>query len=482
MARSIASFGAGAILIATSVLPSLVQADLHKQVHRTSRHAHIRRAASAVPTGWESYGCFTDADAPNRVLAEHHTDPDMTISGCIKSCAASGYTLAGAQFGKECWCGSALNTAGGAGKLSAGGCDMPCAGDASQTCGGNYFMNVFAMTSGTGTKPSTSAVTSYAATATATRTSTKMSTYAAPSSTSKSYTLKDKFAGEDFFDGWTFFNYPDPTNGQVDYLSREDATAAGLAYVQEDGVAVMKVDNTTTLGAGELRKSVRIHSNKQYNSGLFVTDILQMPYGCSIWPAYWTVGDNWPNNGEIDILENVNLATANQYTLHTGSNSTCTLDSDPVAKYKSTSNMMGKTCASKDGANAGCGFSDPNTSSYGQGFNDVGGAVLAMDWQTSGIRIWSFKRDSIPSDLQGDAANPNPDSWGAPVAAWTSAACDIANEVKNHNIIFDITLCGGWAGDHYASSGCPGTCSDRIMDPANFDNAVWKVKSVTVYQ
>ena len=27
---------------------------------------------------------------------------------------------------------------------------------------------------------------------------------------------------------------------------------------------------------------------------------------------------------------------------------------------------------------------------------------------------------------------------------------------------------GDWAGNSYASSGCPGTCSDHIMDPANF--------------
>jgi hypothetical protein len=41
---------------------------------------------------------------------------------------------------------------------------------------------------------------------------------------------------------------------------------------------------------------------------------------------------------------------------------------------------------------------------------------------------------------------------------------------QKHNIIFDITLCGGWAGDQYATSGCPGTCSDRVMEPSNFDS------------
>ncbi|KAG8741143.1 hypothetical protein FRC11_014947 [Ceratobasidium sp. 423] len=422
MVRSITSFGAGALLV--SLFPALfVQG--HK-VHHVSRHAHIRRAA--IPTGWEATGCVADKEE-NRVLQDHHTDTSLTPASCIKSCAASGYKFAGTQFAKECWCGNTLNTTGGAGQ-SSGGCGMSCAGDASQSCGGNYRMNLYTFGNNA-----------------ATTTTTKTAAYSSPTSSGKKYVVKDRFAGKNFFDGWWFFNYADPTNGQVDYLNNEDATAAGLAYVQSDGVAVIKVDNTTKLEK-----------------------------------AYWTVGDNWPNNGEIDILENVNLATANQYTLHTGPNSTCTLDTNPSAKFKSTSNMMGKVCASKEGANAGCGFSDPEPASYGEAFNDAGGAVIAMEWQNTGIRIWRFKRDSIPADLQGDATNPNPDTWGAPVASWTDAACDIANEVKKHNIIINTTLCGGWAGDAYAGSGCPATCTEQVMEPSNYNNAIWKIKSVTVYQ
>ncbi|KAB5594009.1 glycosidase C21B10,07 [Ceratobasidium theobromae] len=457
MSPSIATFGAGALLIATSLFPAPVTADIHHSVHRIHRR-HFRR--SGLPSGWSTRGCITDSEA-SRVLSAHQTDTTLTTASCIKSCAASGYKFAGTQFGQECWCGSSLNTAV-AGNSASGGCNMPCAGDATQTCGGNYRMNLYSLSSGSST--------------------TSSAPYSAPTSSGKKYTIKDKYAGQSFFDGWSFFDYADPTNGQVDYLSKSDATSAGLAYVQSDGVAVLKVDNTTTLAQGQPRKSVRIQSNNQYSSGLFVADILHMPFGCSVWPAFWTVGDNWPNNGEIDILENVNLATTNQYTLHTGSSSTCTLDSNPIAKFKATSNMMGKTCASKEGDNAGCGFADPDSASYGQGFNDAGGAVLAMEWQSTGIRIWRFKRDSIPADLQGDAASPNPDTWGSPVAAWSSATCDIANQVKKHTIVINTTLCGGWAGDAYATSGCPGTCSDRIMNPSNFDNAVWKIKSVAVYQ
>lgn len=49
--------------------------------------------------------------------------------------------------------------------------------------------------------------------------------------------------------------------------------------------------------------SVRVSSKKTYNAGtLFLADIQAMPTGCATWPAYWTVGPNWPNGGEVDII------------------------------------------------------------------------------------------------------------------------------------------------------------------------------------
>ena len=54
---------------------------------------------------------------------------------------------------------------------------------------------------------------------------------------------------------WTFFDGNDPTGGQVNYLSRADAEAEGLAYVQTDGKTVLRVDSLKDLPNGVRRDS-----------------------------------------------------------------------------------------------------------------------------------------------------------------------------------------------------------------------------------
>lgn len=39
--------------------------------------------------------------------------------------------------------------------------------------------------------------------------------------------------------------------------------------------------------------------------------------GCSVWGAWWSSAPNWPESGEIDTFEGVNLVKTNQMALHT---------------------------------------------------------------------------------------------------------------------------------------------------------------------
>ncbi|KDQ19672.1 glycoside hydrolase family 16 protein [Botryobasidium botryosum FD-172 SS1] len=314
-----------------------------------------------------------------------------------------------------------------------------------------------------------------------------------PTAPAVTYVVQDSWKGDDFF-GSRF--YSDPTNGFVNYQNKDDAMSKGLAYTA-NGTTVLKVDDFTQLSSGQNRDSVRIGTTKTYNEGLFILDIDAMPTGCAVWPAYWMVGPNWPNSGEIDIIEGVNSQPNNQYTLHTSGSSKCKLDTSNAAfKYNRatsnqtdftnsnafTGNPMGTTCASAPDANSGCGVSDPDTASFGAGLNAVG-AVFATLWTPAGIRMWRFSHAAgVPADIT--AGQPDPTTWGPPVAGFSNPAdgsCDYTTEFKDQTIVINTSLCGDWAGPAYAGSGCPGTCQDRIADPNNFSDAAWKIRSLIVY-
>jgi len=185
-----------------------------------------------------------------------------------------------------------------------------------------------------------------------------------------------------------------------------------------------------------------------------------MPTGCGNWPALWTVGPNWPYGGEIDIVEGVNKNSRNQMTLHSG----------PGCTMPSNWNQVGKTlttdCNSANGANgnAGCAVQAANTQSFGEGFNNNGGGVWAMQWETSGIFIWFFQQGQVPGDIRAGA--PDTTKWGTPGASFpfsgTGPGSCPSSSFVNQQIVIDNTFCGDWAGNTFNGDGCPGSCQSFV--------------------
>lgn len=71
----------------------------------------------------------------------------MTLEKCTTFCQKGGFAFAGLEYSSECYCGNTL--ANGA-TLSAFStqCNMPCSGNAGQTCGGPNAITLFSTAAG----------------------------------------------------------------------------------------------------------------------------------------------------------------------------------------------------------------------------------------------------------------------------------------------------------------------------------------------
>jgi len=292
--------------------------------------------------------------------------------------------------------------------------------------------------------------------------------------------IAQNYTGSSFFDRWTFYSGIDVnTTGNVLYQTKEAAQSLNLTSVNSAGNVIIKVDNTQN-GEGNStfgRPSVKILSNDTLTAGsLMIMDAVHLPFGCSVWPAYWTQGSNWPDDGEIDIVENVNLATTNRYALHTLQG--CM---HPAAgQVNETGKLIAPDCFNQTNGNEGCLVQESNSQSYGAAFASSGGGVYATLWDNDGIKIWFFPRSQIPSDVE--SSNPNPSSWPAPSAFYPQSSCDTSKFFGPQTIIFDITICGNFAGQQQVfQQTCQGNCLDLVQNPTNYNDAFFEIKYLAVF-
>ncbi|KAJ5669930.1 Concanavalin A-like lectin/glucanase subgroup [Penicillium maclennaniae] len=294
------------------------------------------------------------------------------------------------------------------------------------------------------------------------------------------YNLVEKWEGTDFLDYFNFHVGSDPTNGYVNYLSEADAKEAGLVKVTDSGSLYLGVDHTNKVAStASGRDSVRIGSKKYYDHSLIVADIEHMPGSvCGTWPAFWSVGKNWPSDGEIDIIEGVNLQDHNEIVMHTAG--TCSITDQGM------SGAVNATGCGEDLGTVGCVI-EGQTGSYGTSFNKQSGGVYAMEWTEKYLKIWFFARGSIPASITN--GNPDVSEFGTPMAL-VEEGCDVATSFKAQSFIFDTTFCGDWAGGVFGESGCPMTSSNPFTschnyvaeNPSAFEQSYWEINSVKIYQ
>ncbi|TFK74516.1 hypothetical protein BDN72DRAFT_813017 [Pluteus cervinus] len=296
-----------------------------------------------------------------------------------------------------------------------------------------------------------------------------------------------EYAGQSFFDGWDYYGFYDNTTwGNVTYLDQPDAVSQRLTYVNSAGNAVVKVDNTTNVADGPLvyRNSIRLTTKDAYGVGtLVIFDALHMPYGCSVWPSFWTLGSlkKWPHGGEIDIVEGINMMDRNQMALHTDPG--CFQSPNPV--------QSGDTLETNCSLDRGCIVGENKPNSYGPGFAQAGGGVWATQWDDTGVFIWFWGRADIPDNIKSATSTSSLDvsTWGQPSASYPAAGCNIEQFFDPQQLVILITLCGVWAGipDIYSST-ChtpKNSCyADNIIGPGSptYDEAYFEIPYIRVYQ
>lgn len=101
--------------------------------------------APATPraSGGAYLGCFRDQGNPwgregHDLDSARWDDGGMTTARCISFCRGQNFTYAGTQYGTACFCGNAYGRSG-----RADNCDVRCAGNAEETCGGAWANSIW---------------------------------------------------------------------------------------------------------------------------------------------------------------------------------------------------------------------------------------------------------------------------------------------------------------------------------------------------
>jgi hypothetical protein len=328
---------------------------------------------------------------------------------------------------------------------------------------------------------------------------------------------------------FTTFPHDDPTNGNVIYDRIKWANDYMINLSENDGLYGYVKSRNDSLGFD----SFRFTSKPYYNLNDDVQKILfvfkgKFPSAKGVWPAWWLNGSrqsewlykkninpvsdesldkysgigqfyntpspvnctDWPAAGEIDIIETINGDNIIHNTIHT-----CP--------------QMCNSEWNSDGLIINCGnatTSDPNSGCSGKPYkvSSLEGTFACL-WENNSIRFYYWEPASDVR-LQGGplSSEPNPELWNKTNLKnqvqlsktendceeeihkdWQCENCKGKNkcEFVNLKMIFNVTLCGKWAGSNFdETESSSDNCRKYVLGEGkdSIDNQFMKIEYISV--
>ena len=108
----------------------------------TSGNSGSNSGSVTLPSGWSAQGCYKDNVNPRSLsgITFAYWGKPVSSSGCVSYCASKGFSMAGTEFGSQCFCGNSMTKTAA---VDASQCSMACAGAAGEKCGGAGTMSLF---------------------------------------------------------------------------------------------------------------------------------------------------------------------------------------------------------------------------------------------------------------------------------------------------------------------------------------------------
>jgi len=328
---------------------------------------------------------------------------------------------------------------------------------------------------------------------------------------------------------FTTFPHDDPTLGDVVYDRKKWINKDMLKLVNGEGLYLyIKSRNDESLfDSFRLTTKAYYNLNKDNQRLLFVFKG-KMPSSNAVWPAWWLNGSkqdewtyknlgyvpndknldtysgkghfyntpsevnctDWPGAGEIDIIETINGNNIIHNTIHT-----CPQMCD--SEWNSDGIIINCANAKEGDPNAGCSGKPYKVDSV------EGTFACLMEQDTIRFYYWTPEED-VRKEGGPLSENPKPELWGGENLKntvrlletnaecnselhqeWQCESCAESNTCvfTNMKMIFNITLCGKWAGSQFDDSEQPvKNCQNYIQDEGRdkINNQYIKIEYISV--